>query len=359
MSDVVNFNAGPAALPAAVMQRAAESFTNYNGLGYGILEASHRSPEFTDVITRAESNLRALMAIPDDYAVMFVQGGASTQFAMVPMNLLADGASADYADTGSWSKKAIKEATLFGNVKTVFSGAECSYTEIADPATWSCSDDAAYLHVTSNNTIAGTQLTTFPTSNVPLVADMSSDILSRRLDVQQFAVIYAGAQKNLGPSGVTLVIMRRDLVSSSVRPLPTMLRYSTHVDANSLYNTPPTFSIYMVGLVLEWLLENGGLAAIEQINDNKAANLYGCIDADEFYRCPVVENSRSQMNVCFRLPTPELEALFLAESKQAGLIGLKGHRSVGGMRASIYNAVPAAGVQRLVDFMNEFRRTHG
>lgn len=358
MSQVYNFSAGPAVLPAAVMQKAAAEFVDYRGHGYGIMEASHRSKEFTAVIESAESALRQLLNISDDYTVLFLQGGASTQFAMIPMNLLAEGQVADYADTGSWSKKAIAEASKLGQAHVVCSAGP-DYTSIPAFDSWQRSDNAAYLHITSNNTIYGTQYASFPQSDVPLIADMSSDILSRQMNVNDFGMIYAGAQKNLGPSGVTLVIARRDLVSNSPAGLPTMLQYKTHVSKGSLYNTPPTFAIYMVGLVAQWLLDQGGLSSMEYINDQKARKLYDCIDADDFYQCPANTADRSKMNVCFTIGNDELEALFVKEAGAIGLTGLKGHRSVGGMRASIYNAMPEAGVDALVSFMQGFRHQHG
>ncbi|MCH2176194.1 MAG: 3-phosphoserine/phosphohydroxythreonine transaminase [Lentisphaeria bacterium] len=349
-----NFSAGPAVLPKAVMEKAQAEFTDYQGLGYGIMEASHRSPEFTAVIETAEKNLRELLNISDDYAVLFLQGGASTQFAMLPMNF-AQGKTVDYVDTGSWSSKAAKEAKLFSNVNVAASSKDENYSYLPAIADWNLSDDATYLHITSNNTIFGTQFHEFPQVDAPLIADMSSDILSRELDIDKFAVIYAGAQKNIGPSGVTVVIINKDFAAKEQENLPAMLSYGTHIDKDSLYNTPPTFGIYMIGLVAEWLLANGGIKAMQEINERKAGNLYAEIDADDFYSCPTNEANRSLMNVCFNLATPELEAAFIAEAKTKGLVGLKGHRSVGGIRASIYNAMPEVGVQALVDFMKEFR----
>ncbi|HAR68005.1 MAG TPA: 3-phosphoserine/phosphohydroxythreonine transaminase [Lentisphaeria bacterium] len=360
MSQVYNFSAGPATLPAAVMQKAAEEFTDYQGLGYGILEASHRSKEFTAVIDGAESAIRELLSIPEDYSVLFLQGGASTQFAMIPMNLLGEGQTADYVDTGSWSQKAAKEGKLQGKANVVASSGP-NYTSIPDADSWNCTPDAAYLHITSNNTIYGTQFASFPTApaGVPLIADMSSDILSRDFDVSNFGLIYGGAQKNLGPSGVTLVIARTDLISRGPANVPTMLRYDTHVDKASLYNTPPTFAIYMVGLVAQWVQSRGGLAGIEATNAEKAALIYDCIDADDFYQGPAAKADRSKMNVCFTIGDAEREGTFVKQASAIGLVGLKGHRSVGGMRASIYNAMPIEGVRNLVAFMQEFRAQHG
>lgn len=361
MAKVYNFNAGPATLPTEVMQQAQEEFIDYRGLGYGIIEASHRSPDFDAVITEAEADLRQLLALPDRYATLFLQGGASMQFAMVPMNLMTCNGTADYIDTGAWSSKAFKEAAKQGTPQLVASGKDGKYTQIPDLDSLPLRANADYLHITSNNTIAGTQYARFPVppDGVPLIADMSSDILSRRLNVEQFGVIYAGAQKNLGPSGVTLVILDKALAERSPKSLPTMLNYNTFIDKKSMFNTPPTFSIYMLGLVLKWILKQGGVEAVEAVNERKAALLYSCLDQDDFFSGPVAKESRSRMNVCFRLPTEELEAEFIREAANNGMIGLKGHRSVGGIRASIYNAMPLAGIECLVAFMNEFRARKG
>lgn len=361
MSKVYNFSAGPAVLPAAVMRQAQEQFTNYQGLGYGIMEASHRSPEFDEIIVAAEANIRQLMGVPDDYAVLFLQGGASTQFAMIPMNLMKDGGSADYADTGSWSSKAIKEAKRFGKVSVVTSSKDSNYNHIPEIPDDQLDAEASYLHITSNNTIFGTEYFDFPTppEGVPLIADMSSDIMSHELDVSQFGLIYAGAQKNLGPSGVTLVIMRKELAERAPDSLTTMLRYDTHIGKDSMFNTPPTFSIYMVRLVTDWLKEQGGIAAMERVNKAKAKAVYDVIDAEDFYQCPTEPASRSRMNVCFTIDGGDLEKQFIKEAAEEGLVGLKGHRSVGGMRASIYNAMPAEGVHALIGFMKDFRSRNG
>jgi phosphoserine aminotransferase len=356
MNRVFNFNPGPATLPLSVMQKAQQEFVDYRGTGLGIAETSHRSPEFKAVLAEAEADIRELLGVSDDYAVLFLQGGASTQFAMVPMNIAIPGKPMLYADTGSWTAKAIKEAKLFGDVRVVYEGKPGNYTTIAPVSDWDgMTSDASYLYVCSNNTIAGTQYAKFPEiDGVPLVADMSSDILSRRLDVDKFGIIFAGAQKNLGPAGVTLVIMRKDLADRVAETVPTMLKYTTHIDKGSTYNTPPAFAIYMVGLVLQWIKEQGGLAAVEDINNRKAELLYAAIDETDFYRGTADVASRSKMNVTYRLPTEELEADFIKEAKAAGMIGLKGHRSVGGIRASIYNAMPLEGVEALVAFMKEF-----
>ncbi|NOY82626.1 MAG: 3-phosphoserine/phosphohydroxythreonine transaminase [Kiritimatiellaeota bacterium] len=357
---VYNFNPGPATLPKEVMVQAQEEFTDYRGLGYGIVEASHRGEAFKDVLARTEQNVRELLEVPEEYAVLFLQGGASLQFAMVPMNLMMPGRPAVYADTGAWTAKAIKEAKLFGDVEIVFSGKEAGYACIGDPQSWEVRSDASYLYICSNNTIRGTQYHFFPDGGgVPLVADMSSDIMSRPLDIARFGLIFAGAQKNLGPAGVTLVVLRKDLLARTPEGLTAMLRYGTHVEKDSCFNTPPVFAIYMLGLVTDWLKGQGGLAAVERINTVKSQTLYEMIDSTTFYQGTAEAGDRSKMNITFRLPNPELEALFVKEAAENGLIGLKGHRSVGGIRASCYNAMPLAGISCLVDFMTEFEARHG
>lgn len=358
---VYNFSAGPAMLPESVMRKAQAEFVDFRGMGYGLVEASHRGSAFQKVIDKAEADLRSLVGIPDDYAVLFLQGGASLQFAMVPMNLMLDGQPALYADTGSWASKAAKEAKPFGEVRTVFSGKPDNYVRIAPSSTWQAmSGDASYLYICSNNTIFGTEYFDFPElAGVPLVADMSSDILSRPLDIGKFGLVFAGAQKNLGPAGVTLVIIRKDLAARAKSTLPTMLNYNTHINDGSMYNTPPVFAIYMVGLVLEWILEQGGLAALERANLAKANRLYTFIDSCPAYCGTAAPDSRSRMNVCFRLANQALEEKFVKEATTAKLVGLKGHRSVGGMRASLYNAMPMAGVDRLVEFMTDFAKQNG
>ncbi|MBT3380262.1 MAG: 3-phosphoserine/phosphohydroxythreonine transaminase [Lentisphaerae bacterium] len=357
---VFNFSAGPATLPVEVMEKAQAEFVNFRGIGYGIAEASHRSSAFEEVIDGAEANVRKLLGVPDDYAILFLQGGASTQFAMVAMNLMLPGKPALYADTGAWAAKAVKEAKLFGEVTELYSGADSEFTHIGDATQWAIDQEASYAYICSNNTIRGTQYHFFPdTGDIPLVADMSSDILSRRLDMSRFDLIFAGAQKNLGPAGVTLVIMKKELADRAADTVPTMLKYSTHIDKHSLFNTPPCFSIYMVGLVLEWLVETGGLEEIETINETKSHALYEFIDMSIFYQGTAEPGDRSKMNVTFRLPEEELEALFVKEAAAVGLTGLKGHRSVGGIRASIYNAMPLAGVSTLIDFMADFEERHG
>lgn len=352
---VYNFNPGPAALPREVMEKTQAEFVDYRGLGYGLAEASHRSKEFEEVIHAAEANIRRLMAVSDEYAVLFLQGGASLQFAMVPMNCALAGKPMLYADTGSWSTAAIKEAKLFGDVKLVYDGKGSNYSVIGDVAEWQIDPNASYMYVCSNNTIEGTEYRSFPeTGNVPLIADMSSDIMSCAVDVSKFAMIFAGAQKNLGPAGVTVVIMRKDLADRVGAKVPTMLKYSTHIAKESLYNTPPCIAVYMVRLVTDWLLALGGLPAIQKINEAKSDALYSAIDTSDFYRGTAEPADRSRMNVTYRLPTEELEEKFCSEAKKAGLVGLKGHRSVGGVRASIYNAMPMEGVSRLIDFMQDF-----
>ena len=357
---VYNFCAGPATLPPEVMRKARRQFLDYNGIGYGIVEASHRGAAFQEVIETAEANVRELMGLTDDYAVLFLQGGASLQFAMVPMNIMLPGKPALYADTGAWTTKAIKEAEGFGSVEVVYDGEESGYTRIGDPAEWQLREDASYVYICSNNTIAGTQYRFFPeTGDVPLVADMSSDIMSRKIDAERFAIIFAGAQKNLGPAGVTLVIIRRDLLERTPETVPAMLKYPTHAAKGSCFNTPPCFAVYMLGLVTEWLRDQGGLEGIELINIAKSQALYEAIDSTPFYRGTAEPGDRSKMNITFRLPTEELETDFVAEADANGLTGLKGHRSVGGIRASCYNAMPLEGVSRLIDFMMDFQARHG
>ncbi len=356
---VFNFNAGPAMLPEVVMQRAQNEFCDYAGSGCGIMEHSHRNKLFDAILARANSNIRELMGLSDDYAVVYIQGGASMQFAMIPMNLRIEGKAMAFADTGTWSSKAIKEAKAFGEVKVIASSKEDKYTYIPDPARMKADDDASFLHITSNNTIYGTEYFDFPTVKCPLIADMSSDIMSHKIDISKFGMIYAGAQKNLGPSGMAVVIIRKDLLSRTPENVPTMLRYSTYTENDSLYNTPPTFGIYMLSLVTDWMREIGGIDEIEKRNIAKSALLYDAIDnSDGFFRNPVKADSRSRMNVIWRLPSEELEAEFVKKATEAGMIGLKGHRSAGGIRASIYNAMPIEGVERLVDFMKSFRASH-
>ncbi|MDR3563592.1 MAG: 3-phosphoserine/phosphohydroxythreonine transaminase [Negativicutes bacterium] len=353
-----NFNAGPSALPLAVLRQAQEELLDYQGAGMSLLEMSHRSKEYEAVHNQAVGLLRELLQIPDDYEILFLQGGASLQFSMVPMNFLPAGKKAGYVLTGSWAEKALAEAKLLGDAFEAASTQDGNYQRIPELEELSYSADSAYLHITSNNTIHGTQWQTLPdTGAVPLIADMSSDILSRPVAVDKFSLIYAGAQKNLGPAGVTVVILRRSLLETANPNVPTMLRYSTHAKNNSLYNTPPTFSIYMMALVLGWVKTQGGVEAIAAHNRKKAALVYDAIDASGgFYRGHAQKNSRSLMNITFRLADEGLEKKFLAEAKGAGFVGLAGHRSVGGCRASAYNAVPYEACIALREFMVKFQQ---
>ncbi len=356
---IFNFSAGPAIMPVSVLEQIRDEMMSLPGVGMSVLEISHRSKVFDEIIQTAEAKLRSLMGIPDNYHVLFLQGGASLQFSMVPINLLPANGSADYIVTGVWSEKAVKEAKKVGTVKTAGTTKAENFSRIPNQSELTLDPDAAYVHFTSNNTIFGTEWRTEPeVGNVPLICDASSDILSRPVDVSKYGMIYAGAQKNIGPSGVTLVIMRDDLLAKIPDGLHTMLDYRTHVKDKSLYNTPPTFGIYVIGLVAKWLEGLGGLAAMEKMNQEKAGILYDAIDASEFYRGTAEKNSRSLMNVCFRLPSEELEKDLIKQATAAGFDGLKGHRSVGGLRASIYNAFPKEGVAALVEFMKEFERKH-
>jgi phosphoserine aminotransferase len=361
MNRTWNFYAGPAVLPQAALERAKADIPNWAGTGMSVMETSHRSAEYDAVHQEAISLMKRLLGLDDDHEVLFIQGGASLQFAMLPMNFIPESGSADYVITGSWSQKALKEAKIVAAARVAASGEVDGFTRIPERAAYDLDPQAAYVHITSNNTIKGTQFHSFPdTGEVPLVADMSSDILWRPFDANRFHLIYAGAQKNIGPSGVTIVIIRRSWLEKANGNLPTMLRYATFVEKESLYNTPPTFAIYMVRNVLEWVREEGGLEAMERRNRAKGDRLYGVIEAHPtFYSCPVEKSSRSYMNVVFRLPNEELEAKFVAEAKAADMVGLKGHRSVGGCRASIYNAMPQEGVDALAAFMEEFARRNG
>ena len=355
-----NFNAGPSALPLDVLKKAQDELIDFNNSGMSVMELSHRSATFEQVHNEAIANLRRLYEIPENYEVLFVQGGASLQFAMIPMNFLHEGQTASYVDTGAWSEKALKEAKLFGNVNISASSKADQYKYIPTLNDLKLGENDAYLHITSNNTIFGTQWKDFPeTGDVPLIADMSSDILSKPIDVSQFACIYAGAQKNLGPSGVTVVIIRKDLLEKEQAGIPTMLKYSTHAANNSLYNTPPTFGIYMLGEVLKWVDAQGGLMQLAKQNEEKAKLIYDAIDeSNGFYFGHAEEGSRSLMNITFRVSDEVLEKQFIKEAKEAGFVGLEGHRSVGGLRASTYNAVPVETCQALADFMNAFRAKH-
>ncbi|WP_373095724.1 3-phosphoserine/phosphohydroxythreonine transaminase [Zhongshania sp.] len=349
-----NFCAGPASIPEAVLTEAAEQMLDWQGRGLSVMEMSHRSEEMVGIANEAEADLRELMGISDDYAVLFLQGGASSQFSAVPLNLMGEGKVVDYVNTGEWSKKAIKEAKRYANVNVVASSEDTNFTSIPAFDSWKLSDDAAYLHYTPNETIGGVEFFWTPESKVPLVADMSSTILSRPIDVNKFGLIYAGAQKNIGPAGLTIVIVRKDLLGKSSAITPTMMDYKTAADNDSMYNTPPTLAWYLAGLVFKWLKAQGGLEAMEVINRRKAEKLYGYIDASGFYSNPVEVASRSLMNIPFVLADASLDKAFLAGAEEAGLLNLKGHRSVGGMRASVYNAVPEEAVDALITYMKAF-----
>jgi len=356
---IYNFSPGPSILPYPVLQQAAKDIVNFNDKGIGLIELSHRSKEFMAVAEETESLIRENLNVPDNYKVLFLQGGASTQFFMIPMNLLGEGKKATYLNTGTWSNKAIKEARLFGDIDVAYSSEESTFNRVPGNDEYSVAPESKYLYFVSNNTIYGTQFLTFPEADTVLVADMSSDICSRPVDVSKFGIIFAGAQKNMGPAGVTVVIIRDDLLDRTPDNVPTMLRYRTHADKGSMFNTPPCFAIYCVGQVMKWLKESGGVEEINKINEVKASLLYGIIDSTDFYRGHAEVQSRSRMNIAFNLPTPELEAKFITEATSVGLDGLKGHRSIGGCRASIYNAFPKNGVEKLVRFMEEFARKNG
>ena len=360
MRKVFNFSAGPAVLPEEVLAQAATEMSDWNGSGQSVMEMSHRGKEYMSIHERAEQDLRTLMGIPDSHAVLFLQGGATLQFAMVPLNLLGQNGYGAYVNTGEWSKKAIKEARRFGEVDVVASAEDRKFTYVPAQSSWKEFDGASYLHYCANETIGGVEFGFTPDSgDVPLVADISSNFLSRPVDVASHAILYGGAQKNIGPAGLTIVIMRRDLIGRARVETPTMLDYQVHADADSMLNTPPTWAIYVAGLVFQWLQRQGGVAAIEQRNIEKAALLYDYLDSTPFYTNPVEPADRSRMNVPFRLPEAALDEPFLKGAKERGLLQLKGHRSVGGMRASIYNAMPIEGVRALVDWMREFEKEHG
>ncbi|RWX50971.1 phosphoserine aminotransferase apoenzyme [Candidatus Electrothrix marina] len=356
---IYNFSAGPATLPYSVLEEAAKDIVNFKDKGIGLIEMSHRSKEFMAVADETEALVRELLEVPENYKVLFLQGGASSQFFMIPMNLLGAGKKATYLNTGTWTRKAIKEAKLFGDIDVAYSSEESSFNRVPEEDEYTVDRSSEYLYLCSNNTIYGTQFAQFPGKGSMLVCDMSSDIFSRSLDISRFGIIFAGAQKNMGPAGVTLVIIREDLLDSTPDNVPTMLRYKTHADKGSMFNTPPTFAIYCVGRVLTWLKEQGGVAAMQQRNEEKAALLYEAVDGNDFYRGHAEKASRSLMNVTFNLPTPELEAEFIAEAAALGFDGLKGHRSIGGCRASIYNAFPKEGIEKLVAFMAEFAAKKG
>jgi phosphoserine aminotransferase len=360
MARIFNFSAGPAVMPEEVLAQARDEMLDWHGSGMSIMEMSHRGKEFISVATAAEADLRALLSIPDNYKVLFLQGGAQAQFALVPMNLLGTKKSADYVDTGQWSKKAVQEARRYCSPNVAASSEAQRYTCIPERSQWRLDPDAAYVHYTSNETIGGVEFHWVPdTGNVPLVCDMSSDILSRPLDISKFGLIYAGAQKNIGPAGLTLLIVRDDLLGRAMPITPGVFDYKAQAEADSMLNTPATFGIYLAGLTFKWLAAQGGLAAMEKRNIEKAGMVYELLDQTEFYRCPVRREDRSRMNIAFTLRDAKLDEAFLKEAKAQGLSELKGHRSVGGMRASIYNAMPLAGVRSLVDFMREFEKRHG
>jgi len=360
MAQIFNFSAGPAMLPAAVMQRAQQEMLDWRGSGMSVMEMSHRGKEFMEIAATAEQDLRELMAIPTNYKVLFLQGGASSQFAMVPLNLMGRTGEADYCNTGAWSKKAIGEGKRYGQVNICASSEADGFNSVPDYNEWELSKSASYVHITPNETIGGVEFNGLPDAgDIPLVADMSSTILSRPLDVSKFGIIYAGAQKNIGPAGLTIAIVREDLIGGAGDHCPAMMNYATHADAESMYNTPPTYGWYLAGLVFQWLKTNGGLTAMAEVNQRKAAKLYAAIDGNDFYSNPVKLENRSWMNVPFILQNAELDATFLAQASDVGLVTLKGHRSVGGMRASIYNAMPEEGVDTLIDFMNDFAARNG
>jgi len=357
MSRVYNFSAGPAMLPQAVLEKAQQEFLDWNGSGMNVMEMSHRGKEFMSIAQQAEADLRDVMQIPDNYKVLFLQGGASSQFAGIPMNLLRGKTTADYFNTGQWSKKAISEAKRYCDVNVVASSEAENFSTVPEKETWNLNPDAAYVHYTTNETIGGVEFDEIPdVGDVPLVVDISSTILSRPVDVSKFALIYAGAQKNVGPAGLTIVIVRDDLIGDTLPGTPTMFDYKVQADNDSMYNTPPTYALYLAGLVFQWVKDLGGLSGMAEINKRKADKLYAAIDNSGFYQNPVTPKYRSWMNIPFTLNDSSLDADFLAGAKEAGLLTLKGHRSVGGMRASIYNAMPEEGVDTLIAYMQDFAK---
>jgi phosphoserine aminotransferase len=360
VSRVLNFSAGPAVLPEEVLRQAAEEMLDWHGSGMCVMEMSHRGPEFISIAEEAESDLRELLRVPQGYQVLFLQGGATLQFSMVPLNLLGGKTAADYVSTGEWSKKAIKEAQRFCRVNIAASAEDANFTYMPEQGKWRLDPAAAYVHVCTNETIGGVEMNWVPdTGGVTLVADMSSHILSRPVDVARYGLIYAGAQKNIGPAGLTIVIVRDDLLGKAPKNTPSMLDYKVHADAQSMSNTPPTYAVYIAGLVFKWLKRQGGVAGIEARNIEKSKLLYDFLDGSGFYRNPVRKSDRSRMNVPFTLADAKLDGAFLAGAAERGMVQLKGHRSVGGMRASIYNAMPVEGVRRLVEYMREFEAKHG
>ncbi len=354
MARVYNFSAGPSALPEAVLQKAADQMLDYEGCGMSVMEMSHRSKVYSGIIAEAEAGIRKLMNIPENYKVLFLQGGASSQFAMIPLNLMKADATANYVNTGAWSKKAIGEAKRYGNVNVVASSEDATFNYIPELKDEDIVKDGSYFHITSNNTIYGTKFNALPNVDMPIIADMSSNILSEEINVEDYGMIYAGAQKNIGPAGVTLVIIREDLIGNAQDITPTMFDYKTAADNGSMFNTPPTYGIYVAKLVFDWLLEKGGVAAQQKENEDKAELLYNFLDNSDIFSGTARKEDRSIMNVPFVLPTDELNAKFITEALAAGMENLKGHRSVGGMRASIYNGMPVEGVKFLVDFMTKF-----
>ena len=353
MGRVYNFSAGPAVLPEEVLKEAADEMLDYKGCGMSVMEMSHRSKVFDDIIKEAEQDLRDLMNIPDNYKVLFLQGGASQQFSAIPMNLMKNGV-ADYIVTGQWAKKAWQEAQKYGKANKIASSEDKTFSYIPDCSDLPIDEDADYVYICENNTIYGTRYTELPQCDVPLIADISSCVMSEEIDVSKFGLLFAGAQKNLGPAGVTLVIVREDLIGDAMDITPTMLDYKTHADNGSMYNTPPTYGIYVLKLVLEWIKEQGGVKALQEINEKKAKILYDYLDSSKMFKGTVVPEDRSLMNAPFVTGNEELDAKFVAEAKAAGFVNLKGHRTVGGMRASIYNAMPVEGVEKLVEFMKKF-----
>lgn len=360
MTRVFNFSAGPSTVPLAVLERARDELCDWQGAGMSVMEMSHRSKAYVGIAERAEADLRELLAIPAGYAVLFLQGGATGQFAAIPMNLLRGKTTVSYVNTGIWSKKAIGEAKRYATVRVAATAEAENFTTVPPRAGWTVDPESAYLHYTSNETIGGVEFQDIPdAAGLPLVSDMSSNILSRPLDVSRFGLIYAGTQKNMGPAGLTVVIVREDLIGQAQPGTPSILDYRQQADNGSMLNTPPTYTWYLLGLVLDWVKEQGGVAALEAANIRKSAKLYAAIDESPFYSNPVDPASRSRMNVPFRIANADLEKTFLAKAREAGLVNLEGHRSVGGFRASIYNAMPEAGVDALIAFMAEFERTHG
>ena len=360
MAQIYNFSAGPAVLPKEVLLTAQQEMLDWHGSGMSVMEMSHRGKEFMSIAAEAEADLRELMNVPSNYKVLFLQGGAHSQFSMIPMNLLRGKKVADYLDTGIWSRKAIDEAARYCEVNVVASSKDKNYTYAPSQDAWKLNPNAAYVHYTSNETIGGVEMFWTPkTGDVPLVCDMSSHILSRPIDVSQYGLIYAGAQKNIGPAGLTIVIVREDLIGETLARTPTMFDYKTHADNESMYNTPPTYGIYMAGLVFKWLKAKGGLAAMEKTNIEKAGLLYDYLDQSDFYHSPIAVENRSRMNIPFTLKNSELDAAFLKQAQDNGLLQLKGHKLVGGMRASIYNAMPIEGVKALISFMQAFEKANG